>query len=436
MKMADNKYSNLYKIACSVQCKPGDAATKNISMSSSDIVSISYIHNYDKATFPIIRVRLYVDLTMFEYIADYPDDIYVVLSYDSVVCNMNYQQNNGNGNVQIVDAGTSTSIRYKAYLENKNTPTSIMDSYDQGIEKDSDLNTTRKVPLTLYCYSKDMIHTLKSKSNCIYRKMDITSILTDMTYNSNYKIFMDPIKNQTKYDQILLPNIDVKQSFAFFERNYGLYPKGGLLYGDQDTLYLIDTDVDSGDAPIPIYVESYKSASDLGGLRKRSTTYPKYWFNTKAENVSVITETDVEKVLNSPFINDINVNTGKSNSVPLSKVFTDLDSDELKRTDLLKEIKKNLKIWTPDTLHKSNSPFISSTNAARISERVTRVDLSGVGFDVFAITPRSRFNLVFESPIRGASINQRYRATSMVHTFTNLSADYFIAQTTMTLCSN
>ena len=101
-----------------------------------------------------------------------------------------------------------------------------------------------------------------------------------------------------------------------------------------------------------------------------------------------------------------------------------------------KNIDVHVNIKTPDTLHKFINPYVSSTNAARITERVTRVDVSGVGFDVFRINPRTRFNLIFESPIRGMSINQLYRANTIVHTFSNLSSDLFIAQTTMHLCTN
>lgn len=434
--MAD-RFSALYKIGCTVQCNPGENESSIVTISPSDLVSISFIHNYDTATFPIIRLRAYVDLTNFEAIVNDPDNVYVSLNFTGLICNMNEsQQLEGSGTVQVVDGGYSASNCYKAYIENKNTPTSIMDSYEHGIKKTSDLNTTRKVPLTLFCYSKDMIHNLKCKSESIYKDMDITSIIEDMSFGPNYKIQIDPIQNQTKYEQILIPNIDIKRAFAFFEKSYGLYPKGGMIYGDGDTLYLTNTDVDSGDVPIPIYVESYKNSSDMGGLRKHSMTNPKYIFNTKAENVSVITETDIERVLNSESIVDINVNTSAKHSSKLTKIFEGYEYDSIKRIDQNKNINKLTKISTPDTLHKSKSPYVSSTNAARLTEKVTRVDLSGVGFDVFRMNPRSRFNLIFESPIRGMSINQRYRASTMVHTFTNLSADYFVAQTTMTLCSN
>lgn len=431
------KYSTLYNINCRIGCVPDNKTSSYVTLSPSDIVSLSFIHNYDIATYPIIRLRAYVDLSIFELITTYPDAIQVSLQLESKIGNMNYNQEDGNGTVQVIDAGQSAYLNYKGYLENKNTPTSIMDSYEQGNKKDSNLNTTRKVPLTLFCYNYEMIHNLKRKNNCIYKDMDLTTIIENMSDGMNYDVYMDPIRNQTKYDQILIPNINIKDTFVFFEKRYGLYPKGGLMYGDDKTLYIVDTDVESGDVPIPIYVESYKNSSDMGGLKKYSSSRPKYMFVTKAENVSVITESDIEKVLNSPMIEDINVNTSEKHGAELSKIFTSTEIDKAKRTDQSKMIKGIIsKIETPDTLHKSISPFISSTTAARITERVTRVDISGVGFDVFKINPRSRFNLIFESPIRGMSINQRYRASTVVHTFTNLSSNYFIAQTTMNLCSN
>ena len=434
--MAD-KYSTLYNINCRIGCMPNYQTNASVTLSPSDIVSLSFIHNYDIATYPIIRLRAYVDLSIFELITTYPDDIYISFQMDSKIGNMNYEQEDGNGTVQIIDAGQSAYLNYKGYLENKNTPTSIMDSYEQGIKKDSDLNTTRKVPLTLFCYNDEMIHNLKRKNNCIYKDMDITTIIENMSEGSNYVVYMDPIQNQTKYEQILIPNISIKDSFSFFEKRYGLYPKGGLMYGDDKSLYIVNTDVDAGDVPIPIYIESYKNSSDMGGLKKYSSTRPKYMFVTKYENVSVITESDIERVLNSPIIEDINVNTKEKRGAELSKIFTSTEIDNAKRTDSNKMLKGiSSKIETPDTLHKSKSPFISTTAAARITEKVTRVDISGVGFDIFKINPRSRFNLIFESPIRGMSINQRYRASSVVHTLTNLSSNYFIAQTTMNLCSN
>ena len=386
--------------------------------------------------YPIIRIRLYTDLETMQGLVEDPDNIYVNMTFSGNVCNLNYQNENTSGTVQIVDGANNYDFRLKAYIENKNTLTSIMDQYDHGLKKDDSLNTNNKVPITVYAYDADMINSLKQKSVAIYKNMSITTIIEDMTRNSAYKLSMDSLQNQTKFEQILLPNISIKDSISFFEKKYGLYRKGANMYGEKSTLYIVDTDVDNGTSPIPIYVESYKNASDMSGLKKYSTSNPKYIFNTKASNVSVLTESDIERVLNSPTIADVNVNTWASHDAELVKIFTESEEDSIKRIDALKNIKLMNKIVTPDTLHKSLSSYISSIHAARLTERVTRVDLSGVGFDVFRIDPRSRFNLIFESPIRGMSINQLYRLSSSVHTFRNQSSDFFIAQTTMSMCSN
>jgi hypothetical protein len=371
-----------------------------------------------------------------EGLTEDPDNIHVDLTLSGNTCNMNYNNENSNGSVRIVDGATNYDIRLKAYIEHKNTPTSMMDQYDHGIKKDGSLNTYNKIPISVYGYNGDMINSLRQRAPGIYKNMSISSIIESLTQSAAYSLEMDDIRNNTKYDQVLIPNLNVKQTIQYFEDNFSLFAKGALLYGEGDKLYIVDTDVDNGTTPIPIYVESYKNSSDMTGLKKNSSTYPKYIFNTKAQNVSVITESDIEKVLNSLVIADVNVNTWNLNYAELIKVFGGSEEDSVKRTDLKKNINKLLQISTPDTLHKSKSESISQVNAARITERVTRVDLSGVGFDVFRITPRSRFNLIFESPIRGMSINQRYRASSIVHTFSNQSSDFFIAQTTMHLCSN
>lgn len=435
MNMAE-AYSTLYKPRVALGF-PHTDIDEFIEVSNSDIVSISFIHNYDVALYPIIRVRLYTDISALETITTYPDDLWMLLNLNGNVYNMNKNEDSdGNGSLQIVDGSKNYDVALKAYIENKNTLTSKMDQYDHGIKKTSALNENVKVPITLYGYDQQMINSMKYQAQGIYKNMDITSIIEAVTDICPCNLDMDPVQNQTKYEQILLPNVSVRDTLMFFDRKYGLYPKGGNMYCDYNNLYVVDTDVNAGDTPIPIYVESYKSASDSSGLRKYANTNPKYMFNTKAANVSVLTETDIEKTLNSCIIQDINVNSTEARKAYLYKIYTEKEVDAFKRIDENKNIELSVNAHTPDTLHKFVSPYVSSTNAARITERVTRVDVSGVGFDVFRITPRTRFNLIFESPIRGMSINQRYRANTVVHTFSNLSSDLFVAQTTMHLCTN
>lgn len=433
MASANKKYSTLYKIGMTIKTNNN---TEVIRISSSDIVSISFINNYDTATFPIIRIRLYSDLTVMEKLIQYPDQIYVSLNMTGNI----YMMNDDNTTSPTpVAAASNISFTLKAYIENKNTPTSIMDQYVHGIKKKTDLNNSVKVPIEMYCYDDQLIHFMRRKASSIFKDMSITSVIESIFRKQgivNYDL--EVLQNQDKYDQILIPNLDINETLSFFDTNYGLYMKGAQVYGDVDKLYICDSESDNGTKALPIYVDSYKSGSDMGGMRKQNTSYQ---MNTRAINVSVISETDIEKVLNSETVSAINVNNLAIENVSMVKLFPDTLKDSTKRISSSSDMDKYYKISrsrisTPDILHKSINDHIAETYNARISERITKMDVSGVGFDIGKMKINSRYNVIFESPIRGMSVNQMYRATTVSHTISNLDSDLFIAQTVMNLCSN
>ena len=129
--------------------------------------------------------------------------------------------------------------------------------------------------------------------------------------------------------------------------------------------------------------------------------------------------TDIEKTINGSYVSDINVKNGQLNVA-----------------DLDKKLKDNELISVPKILHSYQNQFVSDMMAASINERITRIDMTGTGFDVFSLKNNSRYNFVFESPIRGFDINRLYRASFATHVFSNLDADLFIAQSAFTMCTN
>lgn len=420
MAGSTDKFSVLYRPSLVLQTKGTDGATINIS--PSDIVSMTIIHDFDNAMFPIIRIRLYSDLSIMEKLTQYPDQIFVRLYMTGMVYRMADQDNKS---PTPVTGAKSLSFSLKGYIENKNIPTSIMDQYDHGIKKKSDLNIDRKVPIEIYCYDNELIHYMRRKASSIFKDMSITTVIETLFRKQGIvKYSIQPTKNQEKYDQILIPNLSINETLSFFDNKYGLYEKGAQVYGDMDKLYICDSDVNNGEKPLPIHIESYKNSSDMGGMRRVGGI--DYHMNTKAENVSVVSETDIERVLNSEEVTSINVKDMSVDKIEMVKLFPELETGK----------KAYERISTPDLLHKTRSKYTSKTYVARISERITRVDLSGVGFDIGKMNIMTRYNLIFDSPIRGMSMNQLYRTSVINHVISNLDSGLFIAQTTMTLCSN
>lgn len=425
-KIMSDRFATLYNIAASIVLNNDTY----IPVNSSDIVSLSFIHNYDANMFPIIRLRLYPDLAIVQKMLEFPDAIYVRVTLNGGV----YKMNDDLPSPVIMTGVTPISFEMKGYIENKNIPSSIMDQYENGLPKSSALNDNVKSPIEVFCYNEKMIHRMKQKAPSIYRNMSITSVIKDiLSRNGIYSYDIEMLNNQNKYDQILIPNLDVSDTLSFFDERYGLYRKGAQVYGDYDKFLICNADVNNGTKPVPIYVRSFKSNDDMTGMTKTEGTH-NYHMITNAPNVSVITETDIERVLNSPEMASINLSTLGVDIKELNKLFTDSVNKSSSRK-VSDGINKDV-IDTPQLLHKNVSEYVLESYIARLDEKITRIDVSGSGFDIGNMRINTRYNVIFETAIRGLNINTAYRATYACHVLTNLSGDLFSATTTMNLCSN
>ena len=415
MAIESDKYSVLYKI------KLNFIVGENVlEMSSSDIVSIAYMCNYDTMTHPVIRVRIYTDLSNIQMLCDDPDNIYVKLSFDG---NM-YKVDNSSQSVTPVDKATSIAFQLKGYIENKNIPSSKYDQYKDGVKSIDQLTSGNKFPFEVYCYNAPVINKTKNTVPSIYKNMSILTSIEQML--SSISLTDLPAKitnpdNQTKYDQILIPNLDFMDALSFIDRYYGIYKKGSQVFFDLDALYIVPSDVDKISLyqtkfTEPILIASASSNTDLIGYAKENDTYKIAIVNN---NVSVLTETDIEKVINGSFVSDLNFKSGKVSSAELDK-----------------KLQNENKIITPHVLHPYQNDYVSDMYAAMINERITRVDLSTAGVDVFSLKINTHYNLIFQTPIRGFDIDRKYRASYATHVFSNLDSDLFQATSTFKLCSN
>lgn len=426
VKIMADRFAAMYNVNLSIVLN----RDKYITVSGSDIVSISFINNYDTMTYPIIRIRIYSDLSLIQSMLEFPDAIYVRLRMDGNV----YKINDDETSPIPVSAATSINFELKGYIENKNIPTSVMDQYEDGIKKTSDLNDNVKSPIEIYCYDEQLLHMMKQRCLSIYKNMSLESMMIDMFNRNNIRnIKMDIVSNQTKYDQILIPNLDVTDTMSFLDINYGLYPKGGTMFGDYDGLYISNLDVNRGGLIQPIYVKGYKSSSDMTGLINTGQVH-QYRMVTNTPNVSIMTETDIERVINAPEMASIHLNNLNIDIEELKKIFT--ESIEKSTSRKVSDGITLHHIDTPQLLYKQTSPYVLSSYIARLNEKITRVDVSGSGYDIGSIHVNTRFNLIFESPIRGMNMNTAYRPTYVCHVLSNMNGGLFIAQTTMNLVSN
>lgn len=394
-----------------------------------DIVSFTISHQYDTKTYPLIRLRLYSDLSLLQEMVDDPDNIRI---RGSIISNVCITDDTGTPTV-VRPTGVFADIDLKVYLEYKNIATSKMDKYSVGLPRsiEDSLNVNNKVPIEIFCYDDRLIHSMRDQAQAVFKGMNLQTVVKAMLDHCNvYNSKIDTFYNKQRFDQILIPNLSIIDAFSFFDTVYGLYPKGGMMYGDIDsTLYISNLSSNNDTKPLPIYVGSYQNDSNQSGLMK---TDAGYFMQTAFENVSVLTESDIERVLRAERITAVNVETLESSTTDLPFY---QESETQVTNDLLTK-QANDNISPTLMLHKSTNPYVATMSAARVNETVTRVDISGAGWDILAIKPTTRFNLIFESPLRGVDMAAKYRPAFANHVLTTVGHGTFTSQTTMTLCKN
>ena len=410
----ENRYQVMYKVTMSLSVNH-----KNYTVSPSNIVSISIMHQYDTMTFPMIRIRLYCDLELIQNVSEYPDEVEVIGNFDAGT----YLWKDEQTKPTLVTGATNFAFNMKAYLENKNLPTSVMDQYRDGKKITLDLNETPKYTMELYCYNQALVYYLRRQTESIYHNMALSSIIENMLSRGNItKYKMDPLNQNQCFDQVLIPNLSLMQSLAFFDTYYGMYEKGAHVYGDLDQLYITNASSELYGNLIPIRIAESKSNTDIAGLKKyNDSTYEMYLlFN----NITILSESDIERILQAEHIGAVNVNTLEIQTSSLEELY------RYKTNEIDGEMS------LPNLLHKHQNPFITSSLAARVKEKITKIQITASGFDVATMKVNTRYNLLFDTDNRSRDIRGLYRPSFVNHVFMNQNDDLFLPVTTMQLCKN
>lgn len=410
--MQDQKYSTLYNVNLSLTYNKKNV----INIPTSDIVSIAIINNYDSMTFPMIRIRLYSDISIMQQISEFTDDIIVRGNIDGCIYRMPEDRESS---PQRIKPTPSMSFKgLKAYIRQKNIATSSFDQFIQGVRRETDLNNQTKVPIELLCYDEHVVSNMILQTPSIYKNVSLEYVLRFIFDRVNIPIKQfDVVENHTKYPQLIIPNLEVIDSISFLDNFYGLYKKGGQLYNDLDGSYIVNTDA-INTKPLPIHIRSATSNDDMSGLRKFGD---QYMMGTMSKNVSIMSESDLQKVVQPNKLTAVDIKDFKIQSTNMTDMFKDT-----KQTD-----------WKQYTItHASQNPFLTEMYNARVKEKSTIISVSGNGFEISIFKVNSRFNLIWESPIRGHNINDVYRPVFINHVFTNLDSKLFIVESTMNLVTN
>lgn len=416
-------YSPLYEFDVSIN----NNTSTPIILSKDDIVSIAIVQDFDNAVFPMIRIRLYTDIDTLTYLNEDPNNLDLCISSIVGVYELNENQEVTDRVIDSHAFNIATDVKLKCYLENKNTPYTTYDNYQQGLQKDDSLNSKTKTPITLYCYDYNAIRNSKRKVSSIYKNTTLFEIVNHMATEceiENFKCI--PFDNNEKYDQILIPNLSFIDALVYLDGYYGLYESGAMLTGHNPG-YLVLTSSQRDYVGIRnivnINVTSYKAGNSFSGLVVSDLgAFSDNRISTPDTSVVVKSKTDIEQTVNPKLFSSINVDNFSVDSSILSETFDNSDASNIE---------------VPSIIHKTKNKFLASMYKTRVEEVNTQIDVSinALTYHQYLLPSAiSRFMFSFDNAIRGIDINRYYRPQKINTVFTNIGSGKFSIQVTVQLC--
>lgn len=397
-------------------------------ISKDDVVSISIQQDFNNNIFPMFRIRLYTDITTLTYINENPKNLDMTISATRDICEINQEDKTFGRTLETSAFGIYQNKKLRCYIESKNTPYSEYDNYQQGIKKDDSLNTTSKVPITLYCYDEEAIRNIKRKVTSIFKNTTLMEVINYMANECDLKCTAASLDNNEKFDQILIPNLSFVDAISYLDSYYGLYKSGAMLTTDAGSGHMmlgpLSRDVQLiHNNTINIRVTSYKAGNTFSGLYYNSNLTGELSCTaiTTDTAVSIKSATDIEQTVNPKIFSAINVED------------FGVESSELKET-FKRSYSSN--ITAPSLIHKTKNNFLTSMYKTLVEEKNTQIDVS---MDLAYIRPVlyhafNRFTFTFDNLPRGIDIDRVYRPMQVTDVFTNIGSGKFTGKTTISLC--
>ena len=400
---------------------------KNVSVSFSDTSSISIPtervsqidieENYEEYYFPLIKLTLVLE-----------SSIYYKILKDKLNCKFNirvdrYYQTIDSSDKSlnkifindsfslIMDDGTDDMLSALDEEENKQ---------DYKSRKASDINELDDVDnvVTFYLF-KSSISGTKINVNKILCNANVSDAIAYLvTVGKLGKVLMSQPDNVKVYKELLIPNMSILKAFAFIDTYYGLYKSGSVIWFGIDHIYIGPfngsgnafkaNEIQNTNIIIPKSANSEYTTS-LGSLKKVNDNKSNYivgnYSSLNIENQSI--SNDYLNANSIQIVDSYDDMTVSSNSTATSKNGN----------------------FTKIFINKTENDFISEMYTAQTNAKSVVVTVKLQDYDVSAIAPNKKFNMIFQDPNYTKKYNGNYTVAGVAHTFIKEGIDFGVSST-------
>lgn len=388
-----------------------------IDIPSEKVNSITIEENFEDFYFPLIKLTLVLDSTIYYKILEHKNDCKVNLRIDKyyysnwqTLSNPSIVRNWINGNFDLImDDNTEDTFNSLKEDESK-------DDFSY-IKKDmsNELNyPTKRVSFFLF---KPIVAGTKTNINKVFTNVNVADAIAYVcTVAGIDNLVMCQPDNTKVYTTMLLPPLSVLKTLEFIDTYYGIYNHGSLIWFGIDHNYIIPFD-----GQCRAYVGSESQVTNIIIPKSTNLTHATTLGNLQrsgSEDYIVADYTSLNiknESISSNYIspNDINLVDTYSASMKSSS------SGAISKT-------KNFVRYLED---KTENPLIGNMYTSQSKARSTVVSVNLEDFDVNSFTPNKRFNILFEDPRYTAKYSGNYSLSAVKHTLMKNGEDLVISST-------
>lgn len=370
------------------------------------LTGLSIEENYEEYFFPLLKVTLVLDSDLYYDILKHKNDCQLYFRIDKYYNEEAEEPSLCKNCIDdvfdlILDENTEDMLRSLKEDENSSDYTSrVASTSEDGLEG----KNNNGVDFYLF---KSSVEGTKKNVNKVLTKANVADAVAYLASVANLKnVVMAQPDNTTIYDELLIPPLSVLKALSFIDTYYGLYKKGSIIWFGLDYTYII---------PYSGYCKAYVNnekkitniiipkstntdhVSSLGTLVKK---------NDKKSNY-IVADYSTLNINNESISNDyINAND--------IQVVDSYDEDSSTSESSAKSKKTNfIKIFE----NKTENPFIKTMYTAQTKAKSDVITVRLRDYDIAAISPNKRFNVIFEDSNYIKKYSGVYIIAGATHTF-------------------
>lgn len=384
-------------------------------ISGDRIRGFSVFDDYENHLFPIFRIELALESSIYYKILKHKDKVKFYLRIqkyyhysDKDKKSLMRDYINSTFDLILDDADEDLMASLKREIKSKNFKTT----------KEDDTNDLHMIDniVEFFLFNSAKIKATKKNVNHVLVNATVTDAISLICNECGINdVLMSVPNNKRSYPELFIPPLTCREALQFIDTYYGLYSKGSIIYFGFDTTYILS---DTGKCTawvksehttteIIIPASTSKHSTECGILKKEIPTKLVYviadykTMDIRNESVSM----DVLKANDSKYVDnfDGSKQTGKSNAITKTK-----------NTERIFE-------------NKTENKYLANTYASQMESNSTIITVRVSDFDIDTIQPNKRFLLAFEDTAMAKKYKGEYSLVSCNSTFIKEGAAFSLS---------